>query len=47
MLKYFKPIKDGSPKYVLSLDSLDMSIDGITHLNIADILNCKVDIHLS
>lgn len=43
----FKPIKDGSPKYVLSLDSLDMSRDGITHLNIVDFLNCKVDIHLS
>ena len=43
----FGPIKDGSPKYVLSLDALDMSKDGIIHLNLVDFLLGKVDLHLS
>lgn len=43
----FRNIKDGSPKYVLSLDTLDMSHDGITHINIIDFLLKKVDIHIS
>lgn len=34
----FKLIKDASPKYVLSLDKLDLSRDGIVHLNIEDYL---------
>lgn len=34
----FKPIKDSSPKYVLSLDKVDMSRDGIIHMNIVDFL---------
>ena len=34
----FKPITDSSPKYVLSLDRIDLSRDGIAHLNIADFL---------
>lgn len=43
----FSPIKDASPKYVLSLDTIDMSRDGIVHLNIIDFLRNKVDIYLS
>ena len=43
----FSPIRDGAPKYVMSLDAIDMSRDGITHLNIVDFLLGKVDIHLS
>ena len=43
----FSPIKDASPKYVLSLDKLDMSRDGITHYNIIDFLLKKVDLFLS
>ena len=35
----FKPIKDASPKYVLSLDKIDLSRDGIIHLNIEDFLS--------
>ena len=34
----FSPIKDASPKYVLSLDKSDMSRNGITHYNIIDFL---------
>ena len=43
----FKPIKDGSPKYVLSLDSIDMSREGIIHINVVDFLLGKVDLYLS
>ena len=43
----FSPIRDGSPKYVLSLDRLDMSRDGITHYNIIDYLEGKVDLILT
>ena len=43
----FSPIKDASPKFVLSLDPIDMSRDGITHLNIVDFLLGKVDISVS
>lgn len=43
----FKPIRTGQPRYVMSLDRFDMSRDGITHLNVEDYLNGKVDIHLS
>lgn len=43
----FSPIKDASPKYVLSLDRIDMSRNGITHLNIEDFLLHKVDVILS
>ena len=42
----FSPIKDSSPKFVLSLDRLDMSHDGITHYNIIDYLEGKVDLIL-
>ena len=43
----FKPIKDASPKYVLSLDKIDLSHDGITHLNIEDFLLRKKELVLS
>ncbi len=43
----FSPIKDASPRYVFSLDQIDFSKDGITHINIIDFLLRKVDIHLS
>ncbi len=39
----FSPIKDASPRYVISLDRFDLSHDGITHINIEDfLLNRKV-----
>jgi len=34
----FSPLTDQAPKYVLSLDKLDMSRNGIVHLNIVDFL---------
>ena len=34
----FSPITDASPKYVLSLDRVDLSRNGIAHMNIADFL---------
>ena len=34
----FAPITDASPKYVLSLDRLNLSRDGIAHMNIVDFL---------
>lgn len=43
----FKPIKDASPKYVLSFDKIDLSHDGIIHLNIEDFLLYKKDLLLS
>lgn len=43
----FKPIKDNSPKFVLSLDKIDLSHDGITHINIVDFLLGKKDIFIS
>ena len=43
----FKPIKDSSPKYVLSLDKIDLSHDGITHINIEDFLMHKKDLFLA
>ena len=43
----FKPIKDASPKYVLSLDKIDLSHDGISHVNIEDFLLYKKDLLLS
>ena len=35
----FYDIKDNHPKYVLSMDKLDFSINGIIHKNIIDFLN--------
>lgn len=43
----FRPIRDAAPKYVLSLDRLDFSRDGIAHLNIVDFLLGNVVITLS
>lgn len=43
----YDKIKDASPKYVLSLDKMDLSHDGIEHLNIIDFLLHKVSLHLS
>lgn len=40
-------ITDASPKYVLSLDKIDMSHDGIVHLNIIDFLLGKADLMLT
>ncbi len=34
----FAPITDASPKYVLSLDKVDLSRNGIAHINIVDFL---------
>ncbi len=34
----FKPISDASPKFVLSIDRLDFSRDGISHIIIVDFL---------
>ncbi len=42
----FSKIKDASPKFVLSLDKVDLSHNGITHLNIEDFLLMKRDIVL-
>ncbi|MBQ9037216.1 MAG: ATP-binding protein [Erysipelotrichaceae bacterium] len=43
----FKSIKDPSPKYVISLDSFDMSRGGITHLNLEDFLLDRKHLFLS
>ena len=43
----FDPIKAPAPKYVLSLDKIDLSHDGITHINIIDFLLHKKDLFLS
>lgn len=43
----FDSVKDSSPKYVLSLDEIDMSKDGIINLNIEDWLLHKKDLMLS
>ena len=43
----FRPIKDASPKYVLSLDKIDLSHDGITHINIVDFLLHRKDLFLA
>jgi predicted AAA+ superfamily ATPase len=34
----FESVNDNFPKYVLSLDKLDFSRDGIKHINIIDFL---------
>lgn len=43
----FRPIKDASPKFIISLDKIDMSQDGIIHLNLEDFLLGKKDLFLS
>jgi hypothetical protein len=43
----FSPITDASPKYVLSLDKIDMSNKGIAHVNIVDFLLHRVELALT
>ena len=43
----YRGITDASPKYVMSLDRLDMSHDGIVHLNIIDFLLGNSDLMLT
>lgn len=43
----YDKITDASPKYVLSLDKIDMSQNGIVHMNILDFLLCKKDLILT
>lgn len=43
----YDKITDASPKYVLSLDRLDMSQNGIIHMNIIDFLLRKKDLFLT
>ena len=43
----YRGITDASPKYVMSLDRLDMSRDGIVHLNILDFLLGRRDLVLT
>lgn len=43
----YDSILDASPKYVMSLDKIDISHNGITHINIVDFLLGKVDLFLS
>ena len=40
-------ITDASPKYVMSLDKIDLSHDGIVHLNIIDFLLRRKDLMLT
>lgn len=43
----YSKITDASPKYVLSLDKIDLSHDGIIHLNIIDFLLRRKELMLS
>ena len=43
----YKRVKDASPKFVISLDRIDTSRNGITHLNLIDFLLGKVELYLS
>lgn len=43
----YSKITDASPKYVMSLDKMDFSHDGIVHLNIIDFLLRKKDLMLT
>lgn len=43
----FKPITDASPKYVLSLDRMDFSRNGIGHVNIVDFLLHRKELALT
>ena len=43
----FEKITDASPKYVLSLDRIDLGHNGIEHFNIVDFLLHKVNLHIS
>lgn len=43
----YSKITDASPKYVMSLDKIDMSHDGIVHMNIIDFLLRRKDLILT
>lgn len=43
----YEKITDASPKYVMSLDKIDLSHDGIVHVNIIDFLLRRVDLMLT
>ncbi len=43
----YSRITDASPKYVMSLDKIDMSHDGIVHMNIIDFLLRRRDLMLT
>jgi hypothetical protein len=43
----FSSITDASPKYVMSLDKIDMSNGGIAHVNIVDFLLHRVELALT
>lgn len=43
----YSKITDASPKYVMSLDKIDLSHDGIVHINIIDFLLRRVDLILT
>lgn len=43
----YKNITDASPKYVMSLDKIDLSHNGIVHLNIIDFLLRRKDLMLT
>jgi hypothetical protein len=43
----YSKITDASPKYVMSLDKIDLSHDGIVHMNIIDFLLRKSDLMLT
>lgn len=43
----FDRIRDASPKYVISMDPLDLSHNGVIHLNLEDFLLGKRDLMLS
>lgn len=43
----YKPVADASPKYVLSLDRVDFSRNGIAHMNIVDFLLHRKELMLT
>ncbi len=43
----YRTITDASPKYVMSLDKIDLSHDGIVHMNILDFLLRRADLMLT
>ncbi len=43
----YSSVRDASPKYVISMDRIDMSKDGIIHLNLTDFLSGKKDLFLT
>lgn len=43
----FRSVRDASPKYVISMDPVDLSRDGITHLNLLDFLEGRRDVTTS